>query len=465
MIWLDYRVFCEQKAWKFSGLGMLGAGVLAAVALADVGAAGPEIVYNPYGGVDWDAVSERKIELHLHAEDEFWDGPHHSVDWYAGAGRGDGPEGDRHEIGSGDAYSFIASSPGNRTYWAGESGWDFSRISDAFEDRDPEAMGVVAFPWMESKDTGEGDPLPYHFGIYFTNIPSTADIDNSTVEALLNSIRDWGGAHYPVPRVIWCHPGRHYEGTPGEEYEKYMKWFENRTREELWGMEVLNKTMMDPSDRSWRGGFEANRKYWDDPVLWDYVLTRGDHSGDRLPWGFGTDDASEPDYGRYLDRHWSSLLLADDEFDPGDQAGSRRTAVAAMDAGRFFSHRRALWWDRDDPAAAATPPMTPRITRIDVDGEAGTISIEVDPASYDHELKVEWISGVSDEVDTQYERGHVIATGDTVDLNRDWLPLHEDELTEVGGYVRAVVLNIEPDAGPGGKVHGETYTQPFTIRP
>lgn len=397
------------------------------------------IQYDPYSNIDWERVTQHKMETHLHAQDEFWDGPHHSLDWYAGMGRGDGNDGKGYQIDTADRYTLLASSPGNHTYWSGDTGWEFSAIDPGFEDRNPHEMGVIAIPWMELKDTAErGDPcggssgFPYHIGAYFTDIPSTEHIDNTTVESALDEVLNWEGPHYPEPRAIWAHPGRHYDGSPSENYHRFTDWFETFPRAGLWGFEIFNKTLIE--ERSLDIGCESQRNYWDDVALWDHLLT--ELAPDRLIWGFAADDSSEPIYGLYLDRHWIGVLLDSDAFNPDDQTHSREEIVKAIDAGRFFTFRREPW----NPDQTS-PPDVPVITNISVDHEANKITIEVEQ----EEAEIKWVSGAAE--NPAREVGLIIETGRTINLNN----------VKTKGYVRAHVT-LETNG------LGEVTTQPWGIQ-
>ena len=385
-----------------------------------------EITHNPYDGVDWSSVTLRKFDYHIHAEDEFWDGPHETIDWYLGNRESD----NGYFIPSGEEYDYLTSSVGSETYWEGDDGWEFSAIDSEFEDRDPVEEGTVAFPSMEDKDPKDGGcGREYHPYSLFADIDDTDEYENETMYDAIENILDATDQGVPEPRSVIAHPARHYDGDPADHVEDFTEYFEDFPLDGLWGLECFNKAM-DP----WRDsiGCEDSTPFWSDVALWDHLLMR--FAPNRMIWGFGADDASNPHYGDYLDRRFNAIALEEDEYDVEDQDASRQAAVDAIDQGRFFACRRETW----DPEFNS-PPEIPVIESIDVDESEGEITVEVEQDN----AEVYWISGPATFPDR--EPGNVVETGETIQLEDFHAP-----------YVRAhVIIENSPI--------GETTTQPFGV--
>lgn len=344
---------------------------------------GVTVAYDPYEGVDWDTVGHHKCEFHNHVRGAMEE-PADVVDLY-------------HELGY-TVYA-VADSGSRPMKWPWTA---FSEVDDAFEDRDPEDLGVVAFPGCEFT-------LSEHVSSIYSTL-THADVDTDGID------ERWEQSHRIVDRTdhyvptdagglaVLAHPTLYYD-DPDEDWGRYRRDFASRTRERgMIGLEVFNRASI----------------FGQDARLWDNLLAA--FAPDRMIWGFGVDDPVDYVRGFDVDVNWTTVLLGEDEFDPGDQAGSRRAAASATTDGRTLLHGRPPWNpDSGDPAPV------PRIDAIELDRAAGEITIEAS----DYET-LEWVSA-----------GDVVSTDETLVLSADHAP-----------YVRAHLSN---DAG------GETSTQPFGL--
>ena len=341
------------------------------------------IAYDPYDGVDWDAVDHHKCEFHNHVRGPMEE-PAEIVDLY-------------HELG----YTVFAvadkgSSP-MKWPWTG-----FSDVDSSFENRDPEELGVVAFPGCEFTVTEHVSSIFStldHAAADADEIEERWDQSEQIVERTDHYVPEDGGG-----MAVLAHPATYYD-DPDEDWERYRTDFESLTREQgMVGIEAFNRAAI----------------LRDDVHLWDNLLSH--FAPDRMIWGFGVDDPTEYEYGFDVDVNWTSILLDDAEFDPSDQPGSRRAAANAVTAGRTLLHRRRLW----DPDSS-DPASVPRVRSIDVDPDAGEITI--DATDYD---ALEWVGD-----------GDVVSTDETLVLAPEHVP-----------YVRAHLSNEDG---------GETSTQPFGL--
>lgn len=349
---------------------------------------------DPYGGLDWDATENHKTEFHNHPEK--WEEPHRMVDLYHGSGE----DANGNTLADGDEYTVYAvADMGIRPIL-----WPWTDLSSIEgEDRDPEELGVVAFPGAEIRSGIE------HFNSIFS-IATDQDHDADTQLGAMKQVLD---APMDTPKNLATinHPERYYN-QPEEAEEKYVDHFEELSLEDgLLGFEILNR---DSTNR----GFGRDEGMLD-LDLWDILLS--EFMPDRPIWGYGVDDAGEFVIGEEVDLRWTEVLLEDDEFDPSNQEDSRQATMEAMLEGRVFGIEREPW-DHD----SEDPPVTPSIERVDVDG--ATISIEA--GDYD---VIDWISD-----------GEVIEEGDSFDVTPEHVP-----------YVRAEVWNTDAKS--------VAITQPFGI--
>lgn len=341
------------------------------------------ISYNPYENVDWSAVTHHKCEFHNHVRGAMNE-PADVVDLY-------------HEL----DYTVYAVADHGRApmKWPWTA---FSDIDASFENRNPEELGVIAFPGCE-----------FHVAEHVSSIFSTLthhDIDTGGIT------ERWDQSHRIVDRTdqyvpddiggmaVLAHPFLYYD-DPATAWERYRPDFESRTREQgMVGLEAFNRAA-----------------YFDQDVrLWDRLLTS--FAPDRLIWGFGVDDPVDYVRGFDIDVNWTTVLLDGSEFDPSDQPGSRWAAARAMIDGRLLIHKRPPW-----VAGRTEPASVPRVHSITVDRSDGTITIEA--SDYD---TLEWVSS-----------GDVVSTDETVTLAPEHTP-----------YVRAHLSN-----GNGG----QTSSQPLGL--
>lgn len=341
------------------------------------------ISYNPYEGVDWNTVTHHKCEFHNHVRGAM-DEPADVVDLY-------------HEL---DYTVYAIADEGDSPMkWPWTA---FSDIDASFEDRSPEELGVIAFPGCEFNGSE-------HVSSIFSTLTHD-DIDTDEID------ERWEQSHRIVDRTdqyvpddigglaVLAHPTLYY-GDPTTGWERYRPDFESRTRERgMVGIEAFNRAAI----------------FDQDIHLWDTLLTA--FAPDRMIWGFGVDDPVDYVRGFDIDVNWTTVLLDEPEFDPSDQAGSRRAAARAMTDGRLLLHKRTPWIpERTEPAPV------PRVRSITVDRTGGSITIEA--SDYD---TLEWVSS-----------GDVVSTDETVILSSDHTP-----------YIRAHLSN---DDG------GETSSQPFGL--
>jgi hypothetical protein len=287
---------------------------------------------------------------------------------------------------------------------------EFAAIDDSYENRDPEDLGVVAFPAAEFNST-----IEHTNGLFTSLVRSTRTAEGMDASSQLDLTAAIIGAEdYHVPQanggqVVLAHPARYYDSlSEGMVLTKHQ--FERYSREQgLIGMEVYSNNSEKAGDA--------------DVELWDELLT--ELAPHRLLWGFGVDDVSQwqgfyPGGG--IDIRWTTVLLHDEEFDPSDQRGSRIAAAQAYQNGRTLFHTRPRWDDESEE-----PATVPQVSAIRHDEAAGTITVEA--SEYDD---LEWISS-----------GEVVSTEPTLELEPEHAP-----------YVRAQLRN---DDG------GRTAIQPIAI--
>lgn len=340
--------------------------VLAAVLLT-----GMSVVVNPYADVDWDRVEQHQANLHTHTTQS--DGripPHEVVDEYNARG-----------------YSILALTDHNLCTWPWTEFASLERKGRAFlgdrakeknaeeqdaaqkkarerkapevpayENRDPEALGMLAVP-------GNEPSRHHHMGAYFIQYETRSN----ELEQTLAEVGEAGGL------AMLFHPERYWsketdgEITP-EVVDRYMTLF--RDYDHLFGMEIINQ----------------GQRYKNDIALWDHVLAE---SMPALPvWGYANDDM----HGiNALGRDSNMFLLT---------ALTEEELRAAMLAGRSYirsvsTHERA---DRD-------MAQTPIVETIRHDEEEGTITIKAESDGEPlPEARYSWISD-----------GETVHTGPTLD--------------------------------------------------
>lgn len=356
-----------------------------------------EILVDPYEDVDWDTVEYHKSEWHNHIRGDM-ETAHDLVDMYAG----DGPDPAGNTLADGEEYTVLAA--GNKGNMPMLWPWtEFSQIDSAYDDRDPQSMGVVAFPAAEIQK-------PQHMCSIFSTLQDEdieSDFDTSLSEHVGNILSEDGKA---LPEgenmTIHAHPSRHLDApvVHRQQREFYPQFADHSIEDGHIGFAAANK----------ESGFRGR-----DIRLWDKLLTR--YAPHRMIWGFGEDDAFEyRGIGEDVDKQITTLLLAPDEFDPSDQSESRQSAAKAFRAGRLVFHDRK---DYD----ATNPPTLPHINSISIDGLTITVGVE-NRQNY----TIHWFSN-----------GAEVGRGSDFDVTDEHFP-----------YVRA-------------EIRGEsatTYTQPWGVQ-
>lgn len=197
-----------------------------------------------------------------------------------------------------------------------------------YENRDPDSM--VAIEGCELRGRDEE-------GVRRDVLSLFADVANTpglSLSETLERIGERGGL------AILPHPGRYHDA---DDWEAYLPYFEEHPH--LVGVEAYN----------------AKDRYPESRALWDALLSRSA----RPIWGFACDDHhGTGDYG--FDESRTVLLL--DELDKE----SVREAIA--EGRSVFQHRTG----ESEP---------PKIERIDVDRDAGMITVEATDCK-----RTEWIS-------------------------------------------------------------------------
>jgi len=243
--------------------------------------------------------------------------------------------------------------------------WPWSRWG-----RDPQALGMIAI---------EGNELTqfykHHINSFYSGYESSASTDE---EDWLSGIQELGGLAY------LNHPYWHLD-PPIPEYalDRDLAWYEDIliSYPALLGIEV----------HSGASGGEPRYDRDYNLALWDDIL--GDVLDERQVWGFASDDSHEPND---IGSGFSTLLVSE---------VSDSEVREAIEKGRFY------FSDRDPDG-----PPCPQITSIDVDEEAGTITIEA--TDYDG---ITWISA-----------GVEVGAGETFQYGGN---------QDVDGYVRAMLSN------------------------
>lgn len=328
------------------------------------------IAYNPYDGIEWATVGQYNFQSHAHTD--YGSHLRHN---------GDAPPQEVVDFYASEApvtMDIIALTDHQRAADTTVFPWtewtELEHIPEdaTYENRDPEELGVIAIEAMEVEgDDNEFDQMGgFNAGDLAVEYDGERDI--------FETIDERGGWGW------FLHPGKYYDDPERDFGESYYREFLTEI-EACIGFEVVNRNNRHPSDER----------------FWDVALAA--LAPDQLVVGVAADDihALRPDELTYP-ISWNVVLLAPAEFDPSDQPASRDAVQRAVTAGRTF------FATVDDTSADARPP---RISAVNVDEEAGEISITADRCD-----AIEWISD-----------GEVVGTGAVVDLDSE----------EIGGYVRA----------------------------
>ncbi|MFW5892864.1 MAG: PHP domain-containing protein [Bacillota bacterium] len=341
------------------------------------------LVLNPYEDVDWEATDQALTNLHTHTENSDGNGtPHDVVDYYKEYG-----------------YDILALTDHDKVTYP----WTFSELNDGedgWEDRDPEALDMLAIVGNEltQKQSGWFPDTLSLFTDYEYRQPASLDKDP---QAFYNTLDELSDIEDSVAFI--AHPGREWKVY--EEYEEgdmysvgwWAELFMTYEVDQLPGFEVYNRQDQYPNDRG----------------LWDAVLA--ETMPERPVWGIGNDDY-HGDGGGKIHRSFTRQLIAGDFTEDALRNALRQ--------GHFFTSNIKK---SDDDA--------PKVSRITVDDEARTITIE--GSGYD---AIEWFHGTDEfYVPTQVGQGETFEYG-----------------AFDGNYVRARLIRDED-----GPDEAKTLTQPF----
>ncbi len=288
------------------------------------------VIVNPYASVDWDAANAYYANFHTHTT--YSDGeytPHDAIDAYKELGYHilalTDHDNDFYEARPAILYPWtelsaihesIADKPNPSWRWEDAL---YGEISDPWENRDPDALNMIAVPGVEISFT-------HHIGSLFNDYPGFTRSE----EIALNEIGKRNGLS------LFFHPGR---------YGLYPAWYVYfyERHEHLIGMEVFNQ-----GDR-----------YPDDRDIWDRVLHR--LMPDRPVWGFAGDDMHVTDH-----LGWNYNILPLEQLDKTD-------VRAAMESGAFYFYT---------PRQQMTSPSL-HITRIRASPDSVRLMIDGDVEAID----------------------------------------------------------------------------------
>ncbi|WP_236973608.1 PHP domain-containing protein [Membranihabitans maritimus] len=288
-------------------------------------------IHNPYEQVDWEDHRQYKANFHTHttrSDGKF--SPQAVVDKYHKLGYKILTITDHNEV-TFPWTDFAAMEPSDRAKERLENGV-LEQKSLTYENRDPEALGMVAIQGNEVS-------TPHHVNSFFTDYEKRTDQEQIALE----SIESRGGV------VVINHPGRY----TGENPKKYnTNWYADiLTRfDNIAGIEIYNQVDRYPTDRQ----------------LWDSVLV--ELMPGRPVWGFSNDDF-HGDLNK-LGVGWNVFIL------PELTEESVRTG---MEEGRFFYVHAAEGHNGAKP---------PQIESVNVNRKKGII--EIKSIGQD---SIRWISG------------------------------------------------------------------------
>ena len=340
----------------------------------------PVISNNPYADIDWNTINQFKGNFHTHTtqSNDAADGfsTAYVVDKYHAAG-----------------YKILSLTDHDYNPYP----WQlFPQFLPGVQARDPQTLGMLAVPGNElSKDNTNswhertGGEFNHH-NDFFTGRQGQEFASLQESYAYTYAL---GGMQ------IINHPGQYWNlGTTYSETAKNGPgWHANnfKTYPSLIGLEVYNQGNRRPNDR----------------ILWDQILERTMPA--RPVYGYSCDDAHNNDQ---LFKNYNFMLMEDlttDELKDAMRKGET-----------YFCY---------EPEGTGEG-KAPRITAINVDEEAQTITIETNG-------EVQWIYG-TDKTSTvaSSTRSTVVGAGNTFCYKGFQ-----------GSYVRAFITNV----------YGETCTQPI----
>lgn len=357
------------------------------------------ITFDPYEGLDWSSIADPnntgnppRCQLHAHPRGTEITTPDNVIDLYT-QNRSD-REGNQVQ----EKYTIVTANVGRglKQFWPWEN---LSEIDADWEDRDPEQLGVIAFPSNEVANRN-------HTQAWFW-AGHDADIPWGGFPESIRGPLDRDHLGFPEPVTAFAHPSSYYDDLP-KDGEPFRFNVEKRSREDgLIGTEVYGRRNSTPTDKR-------------DVDVWDYLLQ--EFSSDNIVFGFSVDDADASSYevGDAVDLGFVSVLLESEEFDPADQLEARSAAQACFKEGRLLSHKRDQW----DPDAES-PPAVPMVDSISVSDS----EIQINATNYD---EIRWYSGLKNQVhagsefdpsdaESRYVRAEIwTESEDAVTLTQPW---------------------------------------------
>ncbi|MEX0771759.1 MAG: hypothetical protein WD038_01255 [Balneolales bacterium] len=391
------------------------------------------VVLNPYKRIDWPSFGHHKAALHIHTlqsdgyyiakevveayraadysiiaiTDHDWNRPNARINW--------GQVSEEHA-------SPYPLDPKPDNYPANVT-WPWQD----FGIQSPKELGVLGIEAAELTFRHHINSYFSDYGVWYERTGSEApyggivDEDGNELweDDFLNNAKEHGGV------AILNHPGlSHDRGFwQRKPVEWYIERYQNHSAEYLIGMEVTNTDNY--------ADLVERERY--DEALWDQLL--GNFMPQRPIWGFGTDDMHNLE--NVPDMHTVFIIaeLTD------------KAVREAMVNGQFYftkSTRRVNYLEDD-------MSVFPTINRIDVDHDAGTITINAD--DYD---KIKWIStpessGTVEDYKTSdqpWAAGRMVHEGEKLNLNNT---------SNIGNYVRAELIRME-----GDEIY-RSFTNPFGI--
>lgn len=370
------------------------------------------VIANPYEGVEaihydlsasvsGDDVIAHKSQNHNHTRGGFSD-PYEVFDYYAG----DGPCPGGHMVAEPYTVFQVNHNGGGGVNYPAEDFGDGGR--------DPESAGPEGVVFYAGNEELNTEHMLTAFTAVTNNDVGTPDSRYEWINDVIEATNFWQPDADDGGFVMYGHPSSY---STRRAWTRYVEEFADFSEENgLLGMEF---------------GTRRESEIGDNIVIEILLELNHRFMPDRPLYFFNNDDyrSSQTETGEQMDRHFSTVLLTDDEFDPSDQAESQRAAAQALVEGRTFAHRRAEW-DADTEDA----PAIPKVTHVSVDESEAEITIQAD--DFD---TIEMISkeGINDPAQTE--------TGSPATF-------------QVGfEHIPFVVFRLESNP------EAETFTQPFGV--
>lgn len=339
------------------------------------------LTVNAYDGINWDNIGRYKSNFHTHTTQSFDANfsTSETVDKYRQAG-----------------YTILALTDHDANSYP----WNiFSLYNDQAQDRDPQALGMLAIPGNElSKDRRNswseitGGEFNHHNDL-FTGRKGQEFMSLRESYAYTQAL---GGMQ------IINHPGQYWNlsNTYRAGDKNSPEWHAENFRlyNSLIGLEVYNQGNRRPNDR----------------ILWDQILTI--NMPDTPVWGYSCDDTHNIDQ---FFRNYQFMLMDELSVDALKDAMRKGATVFSYEAG------------------GSGQDLAPHVKSISVDSDNHTISIDSDDAD-----RIEWIYSThrTNSSAPSSTKSTIVGLGKTFNYSG----YH-------GSYVRARLVND----------HGETATQPF----